>query len=256
MWRYTKMVVLAAVTAAVYAAVLIPFKGFPIIPGFTEIRPATAIPIVFGLLFGPAAAWGAAIGNLIGDFFGTLSLGSIFGFWGNFFMAFVAYKVWGKMGPFSSRKEPCIRTGRQLGEYLLICLLASMVCATIIAWGLEVLQMLPFAILGGIILVNNFIVMAVLGPFLLLLLYPRAEKWNLLWTEIMEERDRPRGISPGLGAGLVWIGGLGGLIAGLLCSTGFYGAVLFKFGMGSVGPGVILAVSPFLLIFLLGCLLL
>jgi len=67
MWRHTKMVVLVALTAAVYAAILIPFKGIPLIPGITEVRPANVVPVVFSLLFGPAAAWGSAIGNLIGD---------------------------------------------------------------------------------------------------------------------------------------------------------------------------------------------
>src|SRR4030066_2341385 len=94
MWRHTKMVVLVALTAAVYAAILIPLKGIPLVPGFTEIRPANVVPVVFSLLFGPAGAWGAAFGNLIGDFFGTLGLGSIFGFWGNFLAAYLPYKVW------------------------------------------------------------------------------------------------------------------------------------------------------------------
>ena len=80
MWRHTQMVVLVALSAAIYAAILIPFKGFPIVPGAVEIRPANVIPFVVGLLFGPAGAWGSAIGNLIGDFFGTLSPGSIGGF--------------------------------------------------------------------------------------------------------------------------------------------------------------------------------
>ena len=256
MWKYTKMVVLAALTAAVYAAILIPFKGFPIIPGFTEVRPATAIPVVFGLLFGPAAAWGSGIGNLIGDFFGTLSLGSIFGFWGNFFLAFVGYKLWGHMGPLSSKKEPNIQSSRQLFEYLLVIILACSVCAMIVAWGLEVLKMLPFAVLGGIIAVNNFIVALVLGPLLLLILYPRAEKWDLLWTEIMEEKDISGHISPAMGSLFMWIGGLGGLVIGLIASTGIYGAILFKFGAGTVGSGVVLAVLPFLVLFLIGCLLL
>ncbi|MDH7500272.1 MAG: QueT transporter family protein [candidate division NC10 bacterium] len=256
MWKYTKMVVLTALTAAVYAAILIPFKGFPIIPGFTEVRPATAIPVVFGLLFGPAAAWGSALGNLIGDFFGTLTMGSIFGFFGNFFMAFVAYKIWGHMGPLSSKREPNIGSGRQLLEFLLTTLLASSSCALIIAWGLELLRLLPFAILGGIITVNNFLVTAVLGPFLLLILYPRAERWDLLWTEIMEEKEISRHLSPAIGSLFLWIGGLGGLIIGLIASTGLYGAILFKFGAGTVGAGVVLAVLPFLVLFLIGCLLL
>ncbi len=36
MWKDTRMVVLTALSAAIYAAVLIPFKPIPIIPGFTE----------------------------------------------------------------------------------------------------------------------------------------------------------------------------------------------------------------------------
>ena len=76
MWRHTQLVVLVALSAAIYAAVLIPFKGFPIVPGYIELRPANAFPVVFGLLFGPAGAWGSAIGNTIGDFVGgTLTVG-------------------------------------------------------------------------------------------------------------------------------------------------------------------------------------
>ncbi|MBM3890022.1 MAG: QueT transporter family protein, partial [Verrucomicrobia bacterium] len=48
------MVILTALSAAIYAAVLIPFKGIPIIPGVTEPRPANVFPPVFGLMFGPA----------------------------------------------------------------------------------------------------------------------------------------------------------------------------------------------------------
>src|ERR671932_2695379 len=92
MWRHTQMVVLVALSAAIYAAVLIPFKGFPIIPGAIEIRPANVFPFVFSLLFGPAGAWGAAIGNLIGDFFGTLTIGNIGGVVGEIFLGLLPYQ--------------------------------------------------------------------------------------------------------------------------------------------------------------------
>ena len=39
MWRNTRMVVLCAISAALYAAVLVPFKVVPLIPGVTELRP-------------------------------------------------------------------------------------------------------------------------------------------------------------------------------------------------------------------------
>lgn len=53
MWSNTRMVVLTALTAALYAAVLIPFKIATIVPGFTEVRPGVVVPLVFGLLLGP-----------------------------------------------------------------------------------------------------------------------------------------------------------------------------------------------------------
>ena len=52
------MVVLTAMCASFYAAVLIPFMVVPIIPGVTHFRPANALPVVCSFLFGPAAAWG------------------------------------------------------------------------------------------------------------------------------------------------------------------------------------------------------
>ncbi|HEX7548541.1 MAG TPA: QueT transporter family protein [Candidatus Methylomirabilis sp.] len=247
MWRHTKMVVLVALTAGVYAAILVPLKAIPLIPGVTEIRPANVIPVVFSLLFGPAAAWGAAFGNLIGDFFGTLGLGSIFGFVGNFFYGLVAYKLWGKMGPLSSRQPLDSRSGRSVLEYLLLAFLASAVCAAFIAWGLELVGLVPFGVVGPIILLNNFLAAAVLGPFLLWLLYPRAKRWDILWTEIMEPGEISRGAHPVLGALLMWAGGGGGLLVGIALSTGL--------NLGIGGLGVVASVFPCLLLFVLGCLL-
>ena len=48
MWKYTRMVVLTALTAAIYVAVLIPLKGIQFIPGLAEFRPAG---VGFGLVF-------------------------------------------------------------------------------------------------------------------------------------------------------------------------------------------------------------
>src|SRR5512137_1782207 len=95
MWHNTRMIVLAAVTAAIYAAALLAFKTvIPLIPGITEVRVANIFPMAFGFLFGPAGAWGLAIGNLIGDIFGgTLSPASIAGFIGNFLMGYLPYTL-------------------------------------------------------------------------------------------------------------------------------------------------------------------
>jgi energy-coupling factor transport system substrate-specific component len=247
MWRHTKMVVLVSLTAGVYAAILIPFKIFPIIPGFTEARPANVVPVVFSLLFGPAGAWGSAFGNLVGDLFGTLGLGSIFGFAGNFFYGLVPYKLWGRMGPLSSRKPLDARSGRQLLEYLLIGFLASVSCAVTISWGLDLLGLVPFVVLAPIITLNNFAFAALLGPFLLWLMYPRAKRWDILWTDIMEPGEISRARRPWIGAILMWIGGVGGLVVGVSIAARLYG--------GATGIGVVAGVFPFLVLLVLGCLL-
>jgi energy-coupling factor transport system substrate-specific component len=255
MWRHTKMVVLVALTAGVYAAILIPLKGIPLIPGYTEFRPANAIPVVFGLLFGPAGAWGSAFGNLIGDFFGTLGLGSIGGFIGNFFYGYIPYKLWGRMGFLSAKQPLDSRSARAIVEYLLIALLASASCAAIISFGTELFGLVPFGVLGSVITLNNFLFAGILGPFLLWLLYPRAKRWDILWTEIMDPAEISRPPQAWMGVILMWIGGLGALVVGLLISTGLYAALPFAFGTGSTGLGVVAGVLPLLVVFVIGCLL-
>lgn len=194
MWRDTRMIMLVAVVAAVYAAILIPFKGLTLIPGFVSVRPANVFPVIFGLMFGPAATWGSAIGNLIGDIFGgTLSPGSIFGFIGNFFYGMVGYKLWGSLGPLSSGEEPDFRsnTGKQLAEYVLIAAVASALTASIIAWGLDILGLVPFPAISISVFVNNFLTSAILGPILLYLLWGRVKDLGLLYPEVMRREDLP-----------------------------------------------------------------
>jgi energy-coupling factor transport system substrate-specific component len=247
MWRHTQMVVLVALSAAIYAAVLIPLKSFPIVPGFIEIRPANAFPIVFGLLFGPAGAWGSAIGNLIGDFFGTLSLGSIAGFVGNFFLALLPYKLWSAYFRRGENVEQNVDSGKKLGVYVAVTVLASLVCALMIAWWIELLGLVPFTV--GLISItsNNAIMALILGPILLLALYPRVKRFGILWTEIMdpEEVSAPR--SKTLGNALVWVGGVGGAAVGLILSLS--GATFGGLGIG-------LGVALFLVLILVGTFLL
>lgn len=254
MWRHTQMVVLVALSAAIYAAVLIPFKGFTIIPGFTEVRPANVFPFVFGLLFGPAGAWGAAIGNLIGDFFGTLGLGSIAGFVGNFFLGFLPYKMWSSFFRRGDNMEQNVNSGKKLAVFVAIVILASAICAVWIAWFNDLLGFVPFAALASIITVNNAIAGLVLGPILLLVLYPRIKRWGLLWTEIMRPEEVPAARLPFLGNVLMWVGGLGALILGLALGLGLYQQGLAAAGFaagGAGGVGIGLGLIPFLVLIII-----
>ena len=226
MWRNTRMVVLTAICAALYAAILIPFKVIPLIPGITEFRPANAVPVVCSFLFGPAAAWGAAFGNLIGDFFGGLGPGDLFGFVGNFCFGLLPYVVWEAVS-----SSPPVRTdglatgglarlGSDTARLFLPILLGAMLCATVVGWGLQVLGFHPFNVLGTVVLVNNLVVAATLSPLLLGVLYPRVARAGLLYRDVLGPRARPPRWRAALGLGLIVIGVVGGFTAGQLVASG------------------------------------
>ncbi len=240
MWNYSTMVVLTVLTAGLFAAILIPFKGIPLVPGHTELRPANAIPVVCGLLFGPAGAWGAAFGNLIGDFFGTLGVGSFFGFWGNFLAAYLPYKVWGR--------RPLDRLGRHPVRFAAAVILGAWACALVIGFGLEAFKLLPFSIIAVAVFLNNAVVPLILAPLLLRLLAPQVERWDLAWRELLDPEDRPRGWAPRLGLALAWLGAGGGYCGGLVLGLGLVNLPAL--------PPLAVLLLPFLAVLLLGCLLL
>jgi len=244
MWRETRMVLLVAVVAAVYAAVLVPFQTFQIIPGITSIRPANVFPVIFGIMFGPAAAWGSAIGNLIGDVFGgTFGPGSVGGFVGNFFFGLLGYKLWGNLRPLSAGVEPDFResAGRQAVEYAVVAVAASATCAAIIAWVVDLLGLVPFAVLGPLILTNNAIAAVVLGPPLLYLTYPRLKALGLLYPDVLRADDLSPG-RPGLDGVLAWtlvIVPIAWVGAGTLLSTGAGPSLSSVTAVGAVGMAVV-----------------
>ncbi len=221
MWSDTRMVVLTALCAALYAAILIPFKFFPIIPGVTEIRPANAIPIALSLLFGPAAAWGSGFGNLVGDFAFGFGPGSFFGMIGNFLYGFAPYALWRAL---LGDAEPDPRKALHWAVLVFACIVASAACAYSIAWGIDVfIRGVPFAILGTIIFFNNLLIALLLAPPLLFALLPRVRAWGLLYTRILPPAAAHRPRFALLGALLFTAGSLGGLAGGLGIATGMYG---------------------------------
>ena len=216
LWLNTRMVVLTALSAALYAAVVIPFKGIVLIPGVTDFRPGMALPPVMGILFGPAAAWGSGFGCIISDFFGSLSPGSFFGFIGNFAMAWLPYRLWWKTGLIRPQDpEPLrINSGVKAANFLLLSVAGAALCALTIGWGLELLGIVPFKILSVLILVNNSAPVLLLSLPIILVLYPRIRRWGLLWTDILCEAGVAGSIQKTwAGALLIWLGlglGLGG----------------------------------------------
>ena len=242
------MVVLTAICAALYAAILIPFKVVPLIPGITEFRPANAIPVVCSFLFGPAAAWGSALGNLIGDFFGGLGPGDLFGFLANLLYGLVPYALWEAL-----TDAPPIPAGLFVSAGLLFVMaVASALCATVVGWGLHLLGFHPFTVLGTVVLVNNLVVAVVLAPFLLAVLYPRVRRARLLYRDLLGPRRPPPRWRVVLGATLVLVGTGSAFAAGELIAAGRWMAPWAAYATASRRLEVGLGLLPLLGLAVLG----
>ena len=222
MWRNTRMIILVAVCAAIYGAALVAFKtAIPLIPGITEVRVANIFPMVFGLLFGPAGAWGTAIGNLIGDTFGgTLGPGSIAGFVGNFLLGYLPYAMWTTFFPFAEKsREWKAGSWRSWISYILIAFISSAACGVVIGVAVDALGIVPYAVLTKIITLNNTVA-SWIGILLLLAIYSvTKQQLGLFWADVMDERDIGSPLAGTLGAWIVTaatvIGILGGVIPAL-----------------------------------------
>ncbi len=251
MWRNTRMIVLCSISAALYAAVLIPFKAVPFIPGVTELRPANAIPIVCSFLFGPAGAWGSAIGNTIGDFFGGASPSDIFGFIANLSYGWIPYKVWQVIG---AGEAPISRSPWAIAKYVFTCLSASMLCADIVGWGENLLAFRPFAALGNVIILNNMTAALVLSPFILGAVYPRVRKGHLLYRDVMPELKPRSAPIRWLGFVMLISGEATAWALGNLLSVGLW-APKFLPAMWNAAPydkSVGIIVTPFIFLALAG----
>jgi energy-coupling factor transport system substrate-specific component len=245
MWSETRMVVYAAVTGALYFAVLAPFKWAILVPGFSEIRPGVALPICLSFLFGPAAAWGAGVGNFIGDFFGTLGPGSAPGFLGNFLLAYAPYAIVRAFVVRTPGEKIGARAAVVVGGGIIV---GAFACATTVAWGVHVLGLVPFQVLAPVILINNGLVGLVLALPLTLLMLPRAEKWGVTYSEVLDpELARPAKTAK-LGAILLAAGAIGGWALGM--------ATAIAGDASASGLAIGLAVSPAILLMLVGILLL
>jgi len=242
MWKNTRMIVLVAVTAAIYATAEVVFSSVSpvIIPGVVEFKVSDLLTMLLGILFGPAGAWGVAIGNVFGDTFtGNLAVGSIFGFLSTLAVAYIGYTMWRQLGDDEvgyGRPAP-----RAVVTYLAIGVVAAVLSALILAWGLDLLGIAPFKIISDA-LVGNFIFGNWLGAIIFFLVYPRFQKMNLTWTSIMAaDADTLKPINFPAGAVLVTAASLAGWILGA-----------FILPLGSIVP----VTAIFFLLALGGCALL
>ncbi len=219
MWKNTRMIILAAVCAAIYGAALIAFKtAIPLIPGVTEVRVANIFPMVFGMLFGPAGAWGTGIGNLIGDTFGgTLGPTSVAGFVGNFLLGYLPYTMWTTFVPLAKRSPHWeVESWRNWINYFLIGFISSAACADVVSIAADALGIVPYVILTKIITLNDTIA-SWIGLLLFISVYGvTKQQLGLVWTDVMDEGDVGSPVAGPVGAWLVATASVFGLLGSVI----------------------------------------
>lgn len=96
---------------AVYLVVALPFKVMNLIPGFSDVRPVTALGPVYAVFYGPLGCLAVGCGNLAADAVaGTLRWTSIAGFAANFLGPLLVWFYWTRL----SRTPFALRTLRDL----------------------------------------------------------------------------------------------------------------------------------------------
>ncbi len=171
-----------AICAALFGGGLGLTAGIVFVPGIAYLRPAQALTTVFGILFGVPGALGSAVGNFIGDIFaGTLTLGSVAGFIGNFMSAYIPYRI------VYRPEEAEVNTLAKVARYVFAVIAGGFVIAFYIPWWLAVLNIIPpeVAWIGvfGNIWLNGLITPTILGFILLKLLFPYTRRWNMYWAD-------------------------------------------------------------------------
>ena len=242
MWKNTRMIILTAVCAAIYSAALLAFKtAIPLIPGITEIRVGNIFPMPFGLMFGPAGAWGSAIGNLIGDIFGgTLGPSSLAGFVGNFLLGYLPYTLWTTLFPFNHETiQWSPRYPKNWLTYILVAFISSAACAIVISVLVDFLGLVPYKVLVKIITLNNT-VGSLIGVLLLTAVFGLVkDQLKLFWPDVMDLPVRGKSLTGILGAWIITGG----------CLFGLFGPSLTSFSVSTTGwvSALALLIGSFLL---------
>jgi energy-coupling factor transport system substrate-specific component len=189
MWAKPKMIAFTALTAILYFALIYPFTEFNLFAGEADfLRVGTCIPLAFGFIFGPAAAWGTAFGNVIYDA-STAGIRPIsaFGFVANFLMAYLPYMLWSKI----TTQKPDLRSVKKVGLYMGLTVMACAVVGIIIGWGLYWLYDLPFSHTAFAIAWGDALWAVLLGSVLLAVLYNPLSARKLLYTDILNLQLKP-----------------------------------------------------------------
>ncbi len=172
------------VTALFYVLVLVPFNQYHWEIAGIALRPAAVLPVVCGILWGPAAAWGLGLGNVTGDLFGSWSLMSIFGFLINFLYPYLAYRLWHRlMKDHEIRRDPFC-----LGCFWAVTLVTTFFCMLLLAASGTIFFGRPFESKFISYFGNSIFWAMIAGPILFRLMFVPAFRNGLVYGREWDRR--------------------------------------------------------------------
>lgn len=199
MYKYPAMIKAMAFCAASFAFLSVALKnGIVLIPDVSEVRICNALSCAYGIWFGPAGAWGVAIGNLIGDFGGSLSVLTPFGFAANFLSAWFPYKIWCAMGDAlgeSRQASPSLKSAKWGLRYAACGFVSVVSCCAFLSIWFDYYAYMPSAGTFFMLFCNNIAATAV-GVVVYIVLSVLRPAGGFWWYSIMRDDLNPKAGKP------------------------------------------------------------
>jgi phosphoserine phosphatase RsbU/P len=142
---------------------------FPIIP-ISELGPASALPPIFGLMFGPWGAAGAALGYMTSDIVaGYPPEIYIISFFVQFLYGYIPYKLWYTLGIHKTNTLPRLNTVNNLIKFVIVMFITSFVVAGLLGVLMDELGVYDLVSYTTLIFAfNNFDFAIMLGTLIII----------------------------------------------------------------------------------------
>ena len=249
MWGRPRMAAWFVFSFAVILISQLFFSPAQMLPYYVGFNPCMFLIPLFAVLFGPAGVLAATGAVMVADLLTGMAAALLpFRAAGIFLWAYSAQLLWSR---FSWQKwgDP---SELQLGIHFLRAALPGCVLHAVwVGWGCEWLRVYPFPYAATLLLLPNTVYLLLLGCPLFVWLYARCVAKDALWQLQLPEANRLRFRKRSVV--LLWVGALGGYIAGDLVAYAVYNIrPLSSFIIGVTDcPWVIVVVSSFVLLQLL-----
>ena len=179
------------ISALTFFAMSMPFREFFRVMAVTELRPASALPPVFGLFFGAPGIFGCATGNLVADIIsGYPPAICALGFAAQAVYGALPLILWRAIKKRKNEENIPFRLNnvRELSHYFIIMLLNSVVMAALLGGIMQAFGISAFFSTATLmLLLNNFVFCIVVGIPLFIFLSVRNLKGHFRWFSLNEQ---------------------------------------------------------------------